>query len=128
MRSLKTALAVTLLMTCGLAAPALAGDCNDVRFELTNGTGAKIKVKSITIKGNDGTWTEDIPNRQIETNAEYTTPKQRLNKLDSGREGDFTVNYDRWDAPNNKWEGKSQKFSDLKCTDGKLFKFNVTRK
>ena len=112
-----------------LAIPtASAGDCKSVKFKFTDSTGAKIKVKTIECKGNDGSWTENISNKQIETNKSYTTGSRRLNKLDSGKSGDFTVKYDRWDAPNNKWKAKSQKFSNKKCTDGKTFSFTLTVK
>ena len=107
---------------------AMAGDCKAVKFKFVNKTGAKIKVKSATIKGNDGTWTEDFANKTLETNATHTTGGQNLNKLDSGKEGDFTINYDRFDAPNNKYQGKSQKFSDLKCSDNITFTFELTNK
>ena len=110
------------------AGNAFAGDCKQVKFKFTNSTAAKVKVKNIRIQGNDGTWTENIGNHQIETNRVYTTNKRRLNKLDSGKAGKFTVNYDRWDAPNNKWKGKSQTFSNQKCSDGKTFSFKLTNK
>jgi hypothetical protein len=107
---------------------ALAGDCKAVKFKFVNQTGAKIKVKSATIKGNDGTWTEDFANKSLDTNASHTTGGQNLNKLDSGASGDFTINYERFDAPNDKYVSKSQKFSDRKCTDNITFTFNLTNK
>ncbi len=128
MRLLFSSFAVAVLMLCGFATTAVAGDCNKVRFEFTNSTGAKVKVKKVHIKGNDGSWNENISNKQILTGKKHKTAKRRLNKLDSGKKGDFTVKYDRWDAPNNKWKAASQKFSGLKCTDGKTFKFDLTRK
>lgn len=110
------------------AGTAFAGDCKGVKFKFTNSTGAKVKVKSIYINGNDGSWTENIGNKQIETNKSYTTNKRRLNKLDSGKSGTFTVKYDRYDAPNKKWYAKSQKWSNQKCSDNKPFSFKLTVK
>ena len=107
---------------------ALAGDCKGVKFKFTNNTGAKVKVTKIDIKGNDGSWTENIGNKQIMEGKKYTTNKRRLNKLDSGKKGDFTVKYDRWKGVDNKWYGKSQKFSGKKCNDDKTFKFTLTNK
>lgn len=126
---LKLIVRVSVLTTLAMlffSGAAFAGDCKDVKFKFTNKTAAKVKVKSISIKGNDGSWTENIDNRQIDTNRNYTTNKRRLNKLDSGKKGTFTVNFERWDAPNNKWRDKSQTFSNQSCADGKTFSFTLT--
>lgn len=120
-------LALASLVTVGFAAPAFAGDCKKVEFKVTNNTGALIKVRNIRIRGNDGTWTEDVGNKQIETNRHKTFGPRRLNKLDSGAKGDFTVNYDKWDAANRTWRSRSQTFSDRICTDGKTFTWRVTQ-
>ena len=123
LKHLATAIA---LMGMLMSTAAFAGDCRQVKFQFTNNTGAKVKVKKIDIKGNDGSWTENIGNEQILMGKKYTTKNRKLNKLDSGKKGDFTVKYDRWSAGNNKWTGKSQKFSGKKCNDGKTFKFTLT--
>jgi len=83
--------------------PSYAGDCKKVKFKFTNHSGSKIKIKSIYIVGNDGSWTENISNTQIDNNHSDTTNKRSLNKLDSGKTGTFKVKYDKWDAPDNKW-------------------------
>ena len=73
-----------------------AGDCREVKFEFNNkwkvaGTGVEIKVKKIAIVGNDGSWNENINNKTIQPNKKHTTNKRKLNKLDSGKSGTFTV-------------------------------------
>ena len=122
--SIAAATAVALLG----AGAAHAGDCKQVSFKFQNNTGSKIKVKSVEIKGNDGTWTEDIANKEINTNNSYTTDKRRMNKLDSGEApGYMTVKYDAWDAANGKWnKNKNLKFTNRKkCADGHQYFFNM---
>ncbi len=115
-----------IVFLSALSLPSYAGDCKQVKFKFTNNAGSKIKVKSIDINGNDGSWTENIGNKQILTNQNYTTNKRKLNKLDSGKTGTFVVKYDKWNAGNNKWD-KNRKTSSksVKCTDGKTIKFSI---
>ncbi len=120
--------ALTFAVTLLSAGTAFAGDCRQVKFQMTNNSGAKIKVKSIYIQGNDGSWTENIGNKQIDSGKVYTTGQRKLNELDSGKTGDFKLNYDRWDANNNKWQTKFQKYTGRKCTDGETFTWKVTNK
>ncbi len=112
----------------GLAnAGAGVGDCKQVRFKFTNNTGAKVRVKTVIVWGNDGAWWENIANHQIVTGDTYTTGKRRMNKLDSGKApSKVTVKYDRWDAPNNRWAKSHQIWVNLPvCNDGKTYRFKM---
>jgi hypothetical protein len=105
-----------------------AGDCKQVTFHFHNSAGSKIKVKAVEIAGNDGTWSEDINNHELPTNAHYTTDPRTLNKLDSGQTpSSMTVKYDKWDGANGQWlNNKEQKFTDRKrCDDGVTYNFDV---
>ncbi len=130
MRTSFKALSIAAATTVALlsAGAAHAGDCKQVSFKFQNNMSSKIKVKSVKIAGNDGTWTEDISNKEINTNSSYTTNKRRMNKLDSGATPSYmTVNYDSWDAANGKWnKNKSKKFTNRKaCSDGHQYFFNM---
>ncbi len=121
--SLAVAAAVALLSLAGVSQ---AGDCRDVKFHFTNKMSSKIKVRGVEIVGNDGTWTEDISNQEIDTNHEYTTGGRTLNQLDSGATpSSMTVDYDKWDAANAEWDtNKSKKFTNRQsCADGKTYNF-----
>lgn len=120
-----TATTLGLLMGFGIGNEAFAGDCRQVKFSFTNKTASRIKVKKIEIKGNDGSWTENIANKTIDTNKSYTTNKRRLNKLDSGKKGNFKVLYDSWDGANSKWRSRSKSFNGQMCSDGKTFRFRI---
>lgn len=116
-----------LLVASALSAPAMAGDCREVKFRFTNVTGAEIKVRKLDAVGNDGSWTEDINNKKIDNNTSYTTDKRRLNKLDSGSEGDFTVVYDELNGATGDWlKDRKQAFENLECWDGRVFGFTIT--
>lgn len=123
--SLVAALTAALLTTAAFATPAFAGDCKRVQFKFTNKTGKEIKVKKIRIKGNDGTWTENIGNEKIQPNTAHTTNRRNLQKLDSGAKGDFRLYYDRKDA-DGRWYGVYQDFDGRRCSDEKTFTWDVT--
>lgn len=115
-----------IVFLSALSVPSYAGDCKQVKFKFTNNSGSKIKVRSVDIVGNDGSWTENIGNKQIDSNHNYTTNKRKLNKLDSGKTGTFVVKYDKWDAPDNKWnKNKRTSSKSVRCTDGKTIKFSI---
>lgn len=124
-KTLAAVAAVTFVLASGAAS---AADCKQVSMKFANNFSSKIKVRSVTIAGNDGTWTEDINNKQINASHNYTTNKRRMNKLDSGKApGYMTVKYDLWDANNAKWQkNKSKKFTNRKvCNDGHQYFFNM---
>ena len=77
----RVSLFVAAAVLLSFAGAAEAGDCKNVKFHFKNELSSKIKVRSVEIKGNDGTWTEDIANEQILTNHHYTTGGRNLNKL-----------------------------------------------
>lgn len=115
-----------VLFLSTITLPSYAGACKQVKFKFTNHASGKIKVRSIFIVGNDGSWTEDISNKQVDTNNIYTTNKRKLNKLDSGSTGTFKVKYDLWDSKNNKWQkNKNAPTKSAKCMDGKTIKFTI---
>jgi hypothetical protein len=117
------AAAASLLSSAGVAQ---AGDCKSVKFHFFNQMGSKIKVRGVEIAAKSDTWTEDISNREINTNEHYTTGGQTLQKLDSGEApSSMTVNYDKWDAKNNQWQqDKSKKFTNRpECSDGHTYNF-----
>lgn len=122
--SVATALSIAMLATSGIAH---AGDCLDVKLKFMNNLSSKIKVKKVEIGGNNGTWKEDIANQQILTGGEYTTNGRRMNKLDSGATPSFMkVEYDQWNAPNNKWDAKTKNFTNRQeCKDGHTYNFNI---
>ncbi|MEZ5657291.1 MAG: hypothetical protein R3E83_01805 [Burkholderiaceae bacterium] len=126
LKTVSIAAAAAIALLAGGAAQ--AGDCKKVKFQFTNNMGTKIKVKSVEIKGNDGTWTEDIANKEILTGNKYTTDGRTMNKLDSGKAPDYqTVKYDQWDAANGRWlNNKTKKFTNRKvCNDGHTYVFNM---
>ena len=106
-----------------------AGDCKQVKFQFKNewkvaGTGVEIKVKKVHIVGNDGTWNEDISNKKIDPNKSYKTNKRKLNKLDSGKTGTFTVHFDhRKIGPG--WQAATAGPFRMSCADGKTFSFKI---
>ena len=122
--SIATVLSTAILATSGIAH---AGDCKDVKFHFMNNLSSKIKVKKVEIGGNDGTWKEDIANKQIHTGNHYTTNGRRMNKLDSGATPSFMkVEYDLWNAPNNRWDAKTKNFTNRQeCKDGHTYNFNM---
>jgi len=106
--------------------PALAGDCNKVKFQFSNNTGAAIVVKSIDIDGNDGSWTENIKNKEIKSTRKHTTNKRRLNKLDSGQKAVWGINYDWLKAETNSWIPVKQVFRLYECNDNITMRFDLT--
>lgn len=117
--------AVVLLSWAGVAR---AGDCKSVKFHFHNEMGSKIKVRGVEIAGNDGAWTEDINNAEINTNQHYTTDGRTLNKLDSGKAPSYmTVNFDKWDSANGRWlKDQSKKFTNRpECSDGSTYNFDM---
>jgi hypothetical protein len=123
----RVSLFVAAAVLLSFAGAAEAGDCRNVKFHFKNELSSKIKVRGVEIGGNDGTWTEDIANEQILTNHHYTTNGRTLNKLDSGEKPSFmTVNYDKWDAPNNRWLTRSKRFDDRQeCDDNDTYNFVI---
>ena len=123
--SLVAAAAAFLLSVTGVAQ---AGDCRNVKFHFHNEMSSKIKVRGVEIDGNDGTWTEDISNQEVNTNGHYTTNGRTLNQLDSGSTPAYmTVNYDKWDAPNGQWlTNRTKRFDDRTvCADNKTYHFKM---
>lgn len=117
----------TALALLAMAGTAHANHCTNVRLHFKNELSSRIKVRGVVIAGNDGTWTEDISNQEINTNSHYTTNGRTLNHLDSGATPAYmTVNYDKWDAPNNRWLESSKRFDDRPvCSDGKTYNFVI---
>lgn len=98
---------------------AYAGDCRNVTFTFDNNTGVEIRLESVVIVGNDGTWTENIWNHRMDANdPPYSTNGRRMNGLDSGQApASMTVEYDR--RVNGVWVQDSQRFTSLPvCDDG----------
>jgi hypothetical protein len=128
----RTLLASFLLTLVALVALSLsgesahAGDCTGVRFTFINKTGTTIRIQSATIKGNDGTWTEDFLPTTLQNNASHTTARRRLNKLDSGATGDFTINYAIDPGFNTRVKVATQTFAGLRCTDDITYTFTLT--
>ena len=127
---LSSLIPVALSLLVGVTGTSVyAGDCKQNRFEFVNkykvaGTGVEIKVKKVHIVGNDGTWNEDISNKKVDPNRSYKTNKRRLNKLDSGKTGTFTVHFDhRKIGPG--WQSATHGPFSMKCHDGKTFKFTI---
>lgn len=112
------------------SAESFAGDCRGVKFRFVNSvqvadTAVQIKVKKIVASGNDGNWTENISNKRISGGSSYTTNKRKLNKLDSGSRGTFTVHYDRRQIGPG-WAPATQTFSNLLCSDNTTFSFQLS--
>src|SRR5262245_13443277 len=123
----RVSLFVAAAMLLSFAGAAEAGDCKNVRFHFINGLSSKIKVRGVEIKGNQGTWTEAILNHEISTSGDYTSDGRDLQKLDSGKAPDYmTVNYDKWDAPNDRWLSRSKKYENRQvCDDNDTYNFNI---
>ncbi len=122
-----TAVGIAAAVLMAMGSSAIAGDCKSVKFKFYNDASSKVKVKKVKISGNDGTWTENIANKKILKGKTYTTDARRMNKLDSGKApGYMTVTYDRWNAGNSKWDGRTEKVTGLKkCNDGKTYHQHV---
>ena len=127
---LKKFIPIAATMVIGLTSMnSYAGDCREVKFEFNNkwkvaGTGVEIKVKKIAIVGNDGSWNENINNKTIQPNKKHTTNKRKLNKLDSGKSGTFTVHFDhRKIGPG--WQSATHGPFTMHCTDGKTLRFTI---
>lgn len=126
----KVMVAGVVLGSLGMSTTSFAGDCKQVKFKFTNKVvfateNVDVKIKKIVASGNDGNWTENISNKVVGGNKSYTTGKRRLNKLDSGKRGDFTVHYERRKIGPG-WASKTQSFNNKKCWDGKTFTFTLT--
>ena len=124
----RLSLFVAAAVLLSFAGAADAGDCRNVKFHFHNELSSKIKVRGVVIDGNDGTWTEDISNQEINTNSHYTTNGRTLNKLDSGATPSYmTVNYDKWDAATGGWlTDKTKRFDDrTACSDNKTYHFDM---
>jgi len=112
------------------SANSYAGDCRETKFNFINkwkvaGTIVEVKVKKVHIVGNDGSWNENINNKKIQPNKSYTTNKRKLNKLDSGKTGTFTVHFDhRKIGPG--WQSATHGPFSMSCADGKTFKFTLS--
>lgn len=123
----RISLFVAASVLLSFAGAAEAGDCLNVKLHFINELSSRIKVRSVEIGGNQGTWTEDISNQEIETHHDYTTNGRRLDKLDSGSAPSFmTVNFDKWDAPNNEWDTRSKRFTNRQeCNDNHTYNFRL---
>ncbi|MGE0313405.1 MAG: hypothetical protein AB7P21_17490 [Lautropia sp.] len=119
-------IATFLILAPGLAA---AGPCKDVKFSIKNSGASTIKATKIGIGGNDGTWREDVANRQIDPNKTEKTNGRRLQKLDSGAvPGHMVLYYDKRNANiQGGWEKDKQRHvtNKVACTDGMTYSFNV---
>lgn len=128
--------AVSLLAT----SMSYAGDCRQAKFKFINKwtfdanlstddnhipvfMPAEIRVKKVAIVGNDGTWKEDINNHHIDPGATYTTGNRRLNSLDSGETGQFTVEFDY--RVSNGWVSGAHGPFSMECNDGDILKFTI---
>jgi hypothetical protein len=127
---LKKLIPVVATMAIGMTSlSSYAGDCRQVKFQFVNkykvaGTGVEIKIKKVHIVGNDGTWNENIANKKVDPNKTHTTNKRKLNKLDSGKNGTFTVHFDhRKIGPG--WQSGTHGPFTIKCDDGKTIKFTI---
>lgn len=122
-------------LTASLLATSIshAGDCKQVKFKFINKWSsnfttdvivpAKIKVKKVSVVGNDKTWKEDINNHRINYGDSHTTNKRRLNGLDSGASGDFTVEFDY--KVDNGWVSGTHGPFTIECNDGDTIKFTI---
>ena len=125
-----TLIAATIAVT---ATSAQAGDCKGVRFQITNrlvadgGQPQIIKLKRLVIQNGSTVWTENIRNATVGHNRSFLSDRRRLNRLDSGQVGDFTLYY-RHRSPGMAgaaaWSDGSMRFSEL-CTDNKRFFIEV---
>lgn len=106
---------------------AAAGDCRQVRFQITNGFASRIRILSVRVVGNDGTWLENIGNKTVYAGSSHTTNRRRMNKLDSGQTGTFTVNFKVWDAANSRWAFPALPDATLsrRCDDGDVIRITV---
>lgn len=121
--SLAATVALAFLASAGSAH---AGDCKSVKFWFKNSFSSKIKVLNVEVAGNDGTWTEDISNKEILTNGTHTTDARTMNKLDSGMTPAWMkVKYDKWDSANGRWNSNLTKtFTNrVACSDGHTYNF-----
>ena len=123
----RVSLFVAAAVLLSFAGAAEAGDCRNVKLHFINGLSSKIKVRGVEIGGNQGTWTEDIANHEVSTNDDYTTNGRTLQHLDSGQAPSFmTVNYDKWDAANDRWLTRSKRFENRQvCDDNDTYNFNI---
>ena len=126
---LALATAIIVSNTLITTASAVAGDCKGVRFQITNrlvadgGQPQLVKLKRFVIQNGSTVWTENIRNATVGHNHSFLSDRRRLNRLDSGEVGDFTLYY-RHRSPGMAgaaaWSDGSMRFSEL-CTDGKRF-------
>ena len=127
----RIAVVSALLIACVVIPPAsaVAGDCKGVRFQITNrlvadgGTPQIVRLKRFVIQSGQTVWSENIRNATVAPNTSFVSDRRRLNRLDSGEVGDFTLYY-RHRSPGmagaSAWRDGSFRFSEL-CTDDKRF-------
>ncbi len=100
------------------ASTASAGDCRQVRFQIINESDSRIRVNHVRIVGNDGTWNENLRNRRINAGQSWTSDRRRLNRLDSGATGRFTLRYDFLNAADGRWYDAQAPMVTERCDDG----------
>ena len=128
----RLAVVVAVLLSAVLTAlptVAAAGDCKGVRFQITNrlvgddGQPQLIRLQRFVIQGPQGVWLEDIRNATVGHNLSFVSDRRRMNRLDSGQVGDFTLYYHHRSpgmAGGGAWTYASFRFQEL-CSDNKTF-------
>ena len=128
------ALALVGLFAGVLPSGAAATACNGVRFQITNrligadGQQQFVRLRYFVIVGpQQFAWRENIRNDGVGFNRSFTSDRRRLQRLDHGEMGDFTLYY-RHRSPGlaggAAWVDASMRFQEL-CTDGKLFMIEI---
>ena len=125
--ALVSAIILSTILT--MTTSAVAGDCKGVRFQITNrlvandGQPQLVQLKRFVIQSGQTVWSENIRNATVGHNHSFVSDRRRLNRLNSGDIGDFTLYY-RHRSPgmagSSAWRDGSLRFSEL-CTDGKRF-------
>lgn len=123
---------ITFSMTLIGTSTSFAGDCKQVKFSFANNfkfpgsdLPVDIKIKKIAAIGNDGSWNENIGNKKISYGRSHTTNKRRLNKLDSGADGTFTVHFNhRKLGPG--WQSATAGPFTIECNDNITIPFNIS--
>ena len=111
------------------AAPAHADPCQQVRFEISNLTWAKVRLKAIDTYGSGGARSETLDLRTISSHSFTTTAPRDLANIEDGGRGNFTVIYDTVPLAAGRWTTDlRQGFIDLPCHDGKTITLELTNR
>jgi hypothetical protein len=111
------------------AAPAHADPCQQVRFQISNLTWAKVRLSAIETYGSGGSRREDLDQRIISSHGSTTTAARDLANIEDGGRGNFTVIYDTVPLAAGRWTtDPRQGFIDLPCHDGKTFTLELTNR